>query len=207
MILGFAHLTINVTDLGQAESEWLTKGYSRNFLFNKVANHISKRVFAHSYLPMHDLLLMKGRGLWPIELTCHGPTDGENMQLIWSTEAIVIRVREPTTFRRVLLDGLGFQLSENRNLYLDSRLPGWTCRIRLEQADSEPVRLDAVGPTCLAFYCNRVEEDAYQLTKLGATDYSGTFELTLGKSKMRIAMMRLPGGPILELISIRTPQA
>ncbi len=204
MILGFAHLTINVEDLGQAEFEWLKKGYSRNFLHNQVANHPSKRVFTHSYLPFHGLLLLKGRGLWPLELTCHGPTEGENRQLIWSKEAIVVRVREPATFQRVLIDGLGFELVENGSLHLDSRLPGWSCRIRLKKDQNEPVRLDAPGPTCLAFYSNRVEEDACRLTELGAFDYTGIFELTLGQRNLSIAMMRLPGGPLLELIAIRT---
>jgi hypothetical protein len=204
MILGFAHLAINVADLGHAEPEWLTKGYSLTSLHNQVDNHPSKRVFARCYQPKHDLLLMRGPGLWPIELTYHGLTEGENKQLIWSSEAIDIRVRESVAFRRVLIDGLGFQHAEAGNLHLENRLPGWSCRIRLEEGDSEPVQLDSAGPTCLAFYCNRVEEDAHRLIELGAIDYTGIFELTLDKRKMSIAMMRLPGGPLLELISLRT---
>jgi hypothetical protein len=204
LILGFAHLTINVNDLGQAELEWLEKGYLRTTLHKQVDNHPSKKIFANFYHPVHDILLMKGPGLWPIELTCHGPTDGENTNLLWSTETIKIRVREPAVLRRVLLNGLGFQLAKDGTLQFESRLPGWSCRIMLEEADSGPVRLDSTGPTCLAFYCNNLEEDAHCLIELGATDCTGIFDLTLGNRNMRIAMMRLPGGPLLELISIRT---
>ncbi|MDP2431766.1 MAG: hypothetical protein Q8O33_07020 [Pseudomonadota bacterium] len=204
MILGFAHLAINCGDLAQAEAEWRALGYARGALHQGVPNHPAKRAFSSHYQPEHDLLLLNGPGLWPLELTCHGPTQGENRQLAWTREAITLTLADPEPMRRLLIDGLGFRASDNGVLALDCRLPTWSCRLHPRTGESEPVRLDAAGPTCLAFYCNRVEEDAQRLLGLGASDYSGVFDLTLGERAMSIAMLRAPGGPLLELISPRT---
>ncbi|MDO9227511.1 MAG: hypothetical protein Q8M09_17285 [Pseudomonadota bacterium] len=203
MILGFAHLAINVDDLSAAESEWRALGYARGALHRDVPNHPAKRAFTRHYQPLHDLLLLHAAGLWPLEITRHGPTLGENRQLAWAPDSLHAVLPEPAPLRTLLLEGLGFQGAGN-DLRLDSRLPGWSCRLHLEAGDTEPVRLDAAGPTCLAFYCNRIEEDAQRLLGLGASDYSGVFDLTLGERAMSIAMLRAPGGPLLELVSPRT---
>jgi len=203
LILGFAHLAINVGDLAEAESEWRALGYTRGALHRNVPNHPAKRAFTRHYQPLHDLLLLKAAGLWPLEITHHGPTQGENRQLAWAPDSIHVALAEPAPLRTLLLQGLGFR-GEGSDLRLDSRLPGWSCRLRLEAGNTEPVRLDAAGPTCLAFYCNRIEEDAQRLIGLGASDYSGVFGLALGERGMSIALLRAPGGPLLELISPRT---
>ena len=203
MILGFAHLAINVSDLAVAEGEWLARGYTRSALHRDVPNHSGKSAFTELYQPRHDLLLLNAAGLWPLEITCHGPTQGYNQQLAWTPDALQAKLPDPAPLRALLLEGLGFQAEAN-DFRLKSRLPGWSCRLRLEQGATEPVRLDATGPTCLAFYCNRIEEDAQHLLGLGASDYSGVFDLTLGARSMNIALLRAPGGPLLELINPRT---
>ncbi len=203
MILGFAHLAINCDDLVRAEGEWLALGYARGALFRGVPNHASKRAYAGHDQPQHELLLLNGPGLWPLELTRHGSTSGDNRQLAWSLDAIRVRLADSAPLRTLLLEGLGFRATGD-DVRLDSRLPGWSCRLRLETGETEPVRLDAAGPTCLAFYSNRIEEDAQRLLNLGASDFSGVFDLTLGARAMSIALLRAPGGPLLELISPRT---
>jgi hypothetical protein len=204
MILGFAHLAVNTADLERAETAWQGLGYRRTALHRGVPNHLAKRAFARRYRPEHDLLLLQADGLWPLELTCHGPTEGDNRQLAWAADAIRVCVPDPAPLRRLLEEGLGFQATDEGVLDLHSRLPGWSCRLRIEVADEPPARLDADGPTCLAFYTNRIEDDSRHLLDLGASDYSGTFELTLGERAMSIALLRAPGGPLLELISPRT---
>lgn len=148
-------------------------------------------------------MLLSGPGLWSLELTRHGITCSVNSQLFWGREAIQITVPDPIPLRRLLVEGLGFRVAEDDTLILDNRLPGWTCRLRLQAGASSPVSLDAVGPTCLAFYCNRIAEDAQRLIDLGATDPTGSFDLTLGERAMTIAMLRVPGGPLVELINPR----
>lgn len=203
MILGFAHLAINTGNLAQTEGEWLARGYTRSALYRSIPNHPAKRAFLHHYQPLHDLLLLNVSGMWPLEITCHGPEHGDNRQLAWASDAIHVTLPDPAPFRALLLKGLGFQ-EEGHDFLLESRLPGWSCRLRLDEGATEPVRLDAAGPTCLAFYCNRIEEDAQCLIGLGASVYSGIFDLTLGDRGMRIVLLRAPGGPLLELISPRT---
>lgn len=203
MILGFAHLAVNVADLMVAEAAWRVEGYARNALYLDVPNHPSKQRFLTCYQPLHDLMLLTGPGLWPLELTRHGATRSDNTQMAWSREAIRVTVPHPAPLRRLLVEGLGFRAAGDGTLVLDSRLPGWTCRLRLQAGASMPVSLDAAGPTCLAFYCNRAAEDAQRLIDLGATDPTGSFDLTLGARAMTIAMLRAPGGLLLELINPR----
>lgn len=203
MILGFAHLALNVADLVEAEAAWQTEGYTRKALHLDVPNHPSKRRFLTAYQPLHDLLLLSGPGLWPLELTRHGVTRKANTQLSWAREAIRVMVPDPAPLRRLLVEGLGFRVEEDDTLILESRLPGWSCRLQLQTGASDPVSLDAIGPTCLAFYCNRCAEDAQRLIDLGATDPTGSFDITLGERAMTIAMLRAPGGLLLELINPR----
>jgi hypothetical protein len=203
VILGFAHLAVNVDNLTEAEAVWRVEGYARTALHLDVPNHPSKQKFLASYRPLHDLMLLAGPGLWPLELTRHGATYSDNTQLVWEREAIRVTVPDPAPLRRLFVEGLGFRVAGDDTLVLDSRLPGWSCRLRLQSGACIPVSLEAAGPTCLAFYCNRSAVDAQRLIDLGATDLAGGFDLTLGERAMTIAMLRAPGGPLLELINSR----
>lgn len=203
MIMGFAHLAVNVADMASAETSWQAEGYTRTALYCDVPNHPSKRVFLSNYQPFHDLLLMTGPGLWPIELTFHGPIQGDNTQLVWGREAIQITLAASLPLRHLLVSGLGFREIDSDDLILTSHLPGWSCRLKLKTGDTLPTYLSASGPTCLAFYSNHIDVDAKRLIELGATDYTGGFKHTLGERDMTIAILRAPGGPILELISPR----
>jgi hypothetical protein len=201
MILGFAHLAVNVPDLFEAEVAWRAKGYARSAIYLSVPNHPSKQRFLSIYQPSHALMLLTGSGLWPLELTCHGHTLSVNTQLKWGQESIHITVPDTVPLLRLLIEGLGFRVEEDDTLILDSRLPSWSCRFRLQVGDTLPISLNATGPTCLAFYCNRIKEDAQRLIDLGATDSTGSFDITLGGRNMTIAMLRVPGGLLIELIS------
>lgn len=200
MILGFAHLAVNVANLSEAEVVWGMDGYVCTSLHLDVPNHPSKQRFLTNYQPLHDLMLLAGAGLWPIELTRHGPTHSDNTQITWGREAITVTVPDLAPLRRLLVDGLGFR-AEDSDFVLSSRLPAWSCRLRLIAGASSPVSLEAAGPTSLAFYCNRNAEDVQRLLEFGATDHTASFDLILGGRAMTISMLRAPGGPLLELIN------
>ena len=202
MILGFAHLAVNVVDLAEAEAVWKNYGYTRTVMYTNVPNHLFKERLLANYQPRHDLMLLSGEGLLPLELTWHGPTCAVNSQLKWDQDAIQIVVSDPDPLQNFFVDGLGF-CEDNRGLFLNSRLSDWFCRVRLVAGESLQTSLSAAGPSCIAFYCNRIAEDAKMLIDLGATDFTNEFELTLGERDMTIAMMRMPGGPLLELINPR----
>jgi hypothetical protein len=202
MILGFAHLAVNVSDLGQAETTWFMHGYKRNALHLNVPNHLLKQRFFTDYRPYHDLMLLTGSGLWPLELTLHGPLYSNNTQITWGHDAITIKVVDPAVLSQFFIKGLGFH-EEDNYLVLNGLLPGWSCRLQLMAGIENPVSLESAGPTCLAFYCTGSFEDTQQLIDIGATDNTGTFDLTLGEKDMTISMVRAPGGPLLELINIK----
>jgi hypothetical protein len=201
MIFGFAHLAVNVHDLLAAEVVWQAEGYARSAIYLSAPNHPSKQRFLSIYHPSHELMLLAGSGLWPLELTCHGHNHSVNKQLKWGRESIHITVPDTVPLRRLLIEGLGFLVGDDDTLILESRFLGWSCRLRLQVGGTLPVSLNATGPTCLAFYCNRIEEDAQRLIDLGATDSTGTFDIILGERNMKIAMLRAPGGILIELIS------
>ena len=204
MILGFAHLTINTADLAEVEASLVASGYKCIAKHLGVANYSKKRAFCETFHSLHDLALLRAPDSWPLELTCHGPTFGENTQISWTRDRFIINVCKPDIVEKLFIEGLGFKSADDRDLVMASHFPDWSCRIRIEQGNSEPVRLDASGPTCLAFYCNHIDEELERLIELGAVDCTDIFEITLGEKKMDIAIMRLPGGPLLELINPRS---
>lgn len=203
MILGFAHLAVNVADITQAEAQWRKEGYSCIADHRDVPNHSTKKMFCSCYQPLHSLALLSGPGLWPLELTYHGPTRSINKQIAWNRDAIQITVPDPMPLSRLLVDGLGFHEYDQNSFLLESRFPSWSCRLRLEKGDTQQISLDDAGFTCLAFYSSHCDEDAQRLLQLAATDYTGCYNLSLGKRNMMIAMLRAPGGPLLELITPR----
>jgi len=202
MIFGFAHLAVNVANLIEAEDIWRREGYTRTALHLDVPNHQSKQRFLTNYRTKHDLMLLAGSDLWPLELTHHGPTHSDNTQLTWAREVIKVTVPDPAPLYRFFTEGFGFRVAGD-DLVLNSRLPAWSCRLRLIAGASSPVSLESAGPSCLAFYCNHIVEDVSRLVEMGATDNTINFDLTLGARAMTIAMLRAPGGPLLELINIR----
>lgn len=200
MILGFAHLAINVVNIDESAKDWSKLGYTTVAKYRGIQNPPSKRNFSERYQKKHDLFLLKGDNLWPLELTHHGITQGVNEQLKWSKRLITISVPNPAFTEQLLLEGFGFRKEENNELYRKSFIPDWSCRLKVEKKLTELTRMDAAGPTCLAFYSNRIDEDVNILKNLGVIDYTGIFDVKLGDSDMSIAMMRIPDGPILEFI-------
>jgi hypothetical protein len=202
MILGFAHIAINVSDPIAAEKLWKKKGYTRQAFFDNVPNHISKKIFTLNYNKEHDILLLSGNGLWPIEITTHGINDFKNNQLFWNQNLISVKVPNANELVEFLVNGLGFH-SQNNILTLNSRFSNWECKIKVESDNSESVMLDGIGPTCLAFYCNNLSVDVQHLINLGALDTTECFEISLGSKTMMIAMLRAPGGILIELINFK----
>jgi len=209
LILGFAHLALNTADLAAVERDCLAQGYARTALHEAVPNHAGKAQFTHTLQApaTHTLMLLRGPGLWPLELTCHSATMGHNTQIRSHKELIELHVPEVQALQALLTQGLGFELDDAAQpqiLRLNSRLPGWSCRVKLVPAQTAPVRLDAEGASCLAFYSNRLEEDLARLMALGAQDSTGAFRLQLAGRDMNIALVRAPGGVLIELIHPQT---
>lgn len=197
-------MAINVANLAAAEAEWRRQGYGRIALHERVPNHREKKPFLSEYSAVHDLMLLGASGRWPLELTCHGRVTGRNEQLIWGPEAIALITDRIEECQEFMQEGLGFRVGEDGMLVLPSRFPGWRCRIALEaSATHKTTTLSAEGPSCLAFYTNRPELDAQRLMELGGTDFTGCFSIELGERYLTIAMVRAPGGAIIELIGVK----
>ena len=204
MILGFAHLAINTDKLDELEQFYSSKGYVKTSIFNEVKNAPAKKSFCINYQDKHDLILMENNVKnFSLELTCHGKITGKNNQLIFNENNIIARVREPDEFINFFSDGLGFKNLSDNNLTFKSINPSWCCEINVERGDTENSRVDAYGPSCLAFYSSNIIDDRKRLIKQGAIDCSDIFNLSLGVKSMDIFMTRSPGGVLVELIQIK----
>ncbi|KZL01861.1 MULTISPECIES: hypothetical protein [unclassified Pseudovibrio] len=206
MIMGFAHLMVNTGELLKSELEWGKQGYKRTALLQDVYNHPSKKAFSANYTDRHDLMLLGGTGLWPLELTYHGVVQGSNRQVTWHQDRIQIEMDDTTILKRLLVKGLGFKANRDNEFQLSPMLPDWACRICTLNKFTEPTRLDAAGASGLAFYSRRIEADSEKLKSLGAIEVSEIFELVLNDKKLDIALMRVPDGPLIELIRPQQPR-
>ena len=204
MILGFAHLAINTDNLDELEQFYSSKGYVKSSLFNEVKNAPAKKSFCINYQDKHDLLLMQNNDKnFSLELTCHGKISGKNNQLIFDDNNIIVRVRNPDEFIDFFSQGLGFKNLLTNTLSFKSINPTWCCELNIEKGETENSRVDACGPSCLAFYSSNVIDDRKTLIKHGAVDCSDIFNLSFGVKSMDIIMTRSPGGVLVELIQIR----
>jgi len=204
MIIGFAHIAINIDKIEDLKKLYCNNGYLESNSFYSVKNHSSKKSFCYSFQKKHDLIILNStKNFFSIELTCHGKTTGFNKQLKIEDKKIIVKTQMAKEFHKFCSQGLGFSSISNRNIKFSSINPSWSCELIIEKKDSNSSRIDANGPSCLAFYSSNIIEDRKNLIKLGATDYSDVFNLSLGVKSMDIFMTRAPGGILIELIQIR----
>ena len=82
--------------------------------------------------------------------------------------------------------------------------PKWSAQLRLVENKSAPQcqPLDIEGYSCLAFYSNNILEDVQRLVGLGAGSATEEFAVDLSGRRVNVAMLRSPGGAILELLRV-----
>lgn len=202
MILGFAHLGINTSNIEETQRSFIDSDYIEENSFIGLKNHINKKPFLKKYNNRHDIKILKNNNRLTVEITNHGEIHGLNNQLELSNDktSIILSVPDLKLPKKILTEGLGFKEEKNR-YFLESLIPSWSCNIVLMQKDSQETMLDNEGPSCLAFYVRNIQETLNTLVLCGAINYSAVFCLTTNMS-LKIAMLRVPGGPVLELIEV-----
>lgn len=203
MILGFAHLGINSSDLIDAQEYFIKAGYQKENDFFGLENNPEKKPFLNHYVTKHDISILKSKDKLPIEITSHGKAFGKNDQLELSNDCknILLRMPDTSIADQLLIHGLGFK-RENGSYYFESFIPSWNCQIMIEESNTKKTMLDHEGPSCLAFYVRKIEDSLNLLVLNGAINYSAIFNLYTDR-KLNIAMLRMPGGPVIELIEIK----
>lgn len=84
-----------------------------------------------------------------------------------------------------------------------SPIKAWSMKLVLVQADSEPIPLDAVGWPCLALLTSDLAGDHDKvLAPLVATETSFRESLTINGRTVAFALMRGPGGELIELLQL-----
>ena len=203
MILGFAHLGINSENLQITREYYLQAGYQEESKFLGLENSPEKKPFLNHYTSKHDISILKVKDGLPIEITEHGKVFGKNSQLEISDNYryITLRMADLSIAEQLLTHALGFN-KENGSYYLKSLIPTWSCQILLEECNTEITMLDHEGPSCLAFYVRNIDDALNLLVLNGAINYSASFTLHTDR-KLNIGMLRIPGGPVIELIEIK----
>lgn len=208
MIIGFAHLAINTKNLKELETLYLSKGYKKSNSFFSVKNNQSKKAFCNNFEENHDLVILDSyEEDFSLELTCHGQTDGKNEQLEINNGKIIIKTSEVEELTKFFLNGIGFKKLKKNYIKLESIKQSWCCDIQMHELNTDSSRVDAEGPSCLAFYSTNILNDKELLISEGATNPTNIFNLSLGVKSLDIFMARAPGGVLVELIQIKKKNA
>jgi len=200
MILGFAHLSINIKNTFDEEF-FLKNGFRNKFSFINVPNPEPKKFFLSSYSPLHSLRILNNDFL-TIELTDHKFDGHINDQITYSDEFITVNVSDKLFFEKCLINGLGFS-NINNIFFLKRHLPLWSCKIITKESKITSTHLSGCGPSSLAFYTNNLDHDSKKIIDCGIDEYTENFEFNLGQNDMIIKILKVPLGPFFELIQIK----
>jgi hypothetical protein len=91
-----------------------------------------------------------------------------------------------------------------RLLRLGGLLPAWKLDLLViaKTRDLPVPMMDMPGMTCLTLLTNRLDADAARLAEHGASFMSEPFSLPVNGQRLRIQMLRGPGGEPTELIQL-----
>ena len=204
MILGFSHLTFGTRNFDQAMRNFQSMGFVPTSIYRSVRSAPAKWPLMTQPAQKHDLALLK-RSL-TVEIVSHdtGSVDRPPVLDFDSTAGdIMLRVQDA----RRELDFLEKVLPCTRagdRIAIHGAFPTWSARLRLVEDRSGPHSqpLDIEGYSSLAFYSNNIEEDVRCFVELGAGNATEEFFVELNGRRIGVAMLRSPGGVILELLRI-----
>jgi len=205
MILGFAHLTLGAAQVDKAVGRLLERGFSLKSSHRGIPSAAAKWPLMARRAKSHDLVLMSG-GV-AVEIVSHDTgsvTTGAVLDFSAESGQVILRVEHVARERDFLLASLSCVANEGI-IEVRGAFPSWNVRLELVADSAVPALppLDIEGFSCLAFYSNNIREDIARLLALGARDATDEFEINLNGRALSIAMLRSPGGAILELIKAK----
>lgn len=202
MIIGFDHLAMNTNNSLSTIADLESRGYQKSFVEFEIDNPIEKSIHLTHYQPKHDLGQFKHPHTHlTIEFTNHGAFADQGTPFELNATTIQIKTNKILEDEQILLQSLKFQKISEREFKLTRPFPQWNCQIELiHEASVKRSMLDSKGYSCLAFICNNIENDLIVAEQNGATSLTSIFALSVNQKKLRIAMFRLPGGALIELI-------
>lgn len=202
MIIGFAHISINTSKPESLISDLSKEGYKLTYKFSDLENNPAKKELLNFYHKKHEIFLMEKDNSLSIEITNHGATYTHNNQIKFdkNKSRLIISTDNSKNLKSNLIENLGF-IEHEENLHLRSVIPSWCCDLEVNEQDSNITMLDNEGLTSIAFYVRNIEQVASKLVFSGVIYYSGIFNLET-KNHLKIAILRLEDGLIIELIEI-----
>ncbi|MBF0342235.1 MAG: hypothetical protein HQL95_14915 [Magnetococcales bacterium] len=206
MILGFSHLALTACDWTSQSQSLEAAGYTRVFFSRHLPNPPEKIPLLSRHHPTHDLALYHHPTGLAIELIDHGPHASPQ------TGPYQVDPQEPGCLRLHCADpareipfwtrGLGFRLNpEGTEGVLQRPVAAWCARLRwIHDPAITPAPLDAGGHACAAFVVADLKRELLRMITLGAWEITPPFCLSPNGQPLLIALLRAPGGAIVELL-------
>ena len=146
-----------------------------------------------------------------VELTAHGSVLEEASCYTFEGEAqeggiaeVICRSSDAAASRIFWTEGLGFSETDGKTFF-KAVFPHWSLKISFrEDREWKPGFLDSAGFPCLAFLTRNIEEDLLRLGKAGAACSTRPFRMQVNHKSLKAAIVRGPGGEIVELLDINT---
>lgn len=204
MILGFAHLTFGTRQFDRATELFQKSGFVLKDAYRSVPSAPAKWPLMAHHAKKHDLALLMGSV--GVEIVSHdtGSIDGPAM-LDFDPHSGVITLNSRDIVREGEFIAQSLPCMEvDGRIEIRGAFPKWSAQLRLVENKSAPQcqPLDIEGYSCLAFYSNNIREDVQRLVGLGAGSATEEFAVDLSGRRVNVAMLRSPGGAILELLRV-----
>jgi hypothetical protein len=204
VILGFSHVTFGTGQFDRATEFFQKKGFVLKDAYRSVLSPPAKWPLMARRPRRHDLALLMGS--LTVEIVSHetGSVDGPTVIDVDPLSGLITLnsgdvARECEFFVRSLPCA-----KENGRIEICGAFPKWSAQLRLVENRSATYcqPLDIEGYSCLAFYSNNICEDVQRLVSLGAGSATEEFAVNLNGRRVSVAMMRSPGGAIIELLKV-----
>jgi hypothetical protein len=204
LILGFAHLTLSTRRLERSIELFRKAGFVLKETHRTIPSSAAKWPLMAYKASCHTLVLLKGRV--PIEIVSHdtGSVDSAGMLAFdLGDGTVTLRSSDVERDRAFISKSLPCTTASD-GVRFQGLLPAWNAQIQLVEDKTAPrvQPLDIEGYSCLAFYSTSISDDVQRLVGLGAENATEEFAVELNNRKIGVAMMRSPGGAIIELIKV-----
>lgn len=212
MILGASHLTLASQDAPQAARALEDRGFTLDFTDPRVVNSPEKQPLLSASgraAKTIGIRYFKGRAGPAVELLSY-PTAGPDHPSRFIPEFVdgslvgvtcpVDDLRKAEGFWREA----GLKPAGGGMLELTAPLPQWRLRLTLRKEEAGVVPgLDSLGYHCLSLLSSDIDADLKRLSASTLGEASVPFDVVVNQKTLRAAMVRGPGGGLVELIEVR----
>lgn len=215
MILGVEHIALSCVNIETGVAGLSARGFAPAFVERDIPNAPEKRPLLHAYAARHDIASCRARTGIAIELTNHGPVNAPappSYEVTFGDDgiaAVALTSGDVRATKRFWRDGLRFTVAagdaaDRAQAILAIRPPvaAWAFELRVAPGPERALpMLDDEGFPCVALITNRLDADLAQAISAGGHSAAGPFIAHVNGNELHVALLRGPGGELVELIA------